>query len=204
MNFEKHTNGGELNIRINGLFFTRVEPSYICELDVIPIETLLMTQTKDDKLIEGIIHSFKNYGLGDIKHNRKRTISAFILSICLIDQLASFRYPKMVTDLAKRAEDFISEYIPAFSGLKLYTIFRHAIIHNYSSVRRYALTNDKEFKKPFAKENGVIIINTNALIKEIIKGFNKLELELLTNGSEARKNAIARAKKHPPLMHKII
>jgi hypothetical protein len=163
-----------------------------------------MIQTKDDKIIEGIIHSFKGYGLGDIKHNRRRTISAFILSICFIDQLASFRYPKTVKDLSKRAEDFISEYIPVFSGLKLYTIFRHAIIHNYSSVRRYALTNDKDFKKPFDKAKGIIIINTNALIKEIVKGFNKLELELLTSDSEARKNAIARAKKHPPLMHKII
>src|SRR5450432_457487 len=163
-----------------------------------------MPQTKEDKLIEDIIHPFKTYGLGDIKHNRRRTISAFILSICFIDQLASFRYPKTETDLSKRAEDFISEYIPVFSGLKLYTIFRHAIIHNYSSVRRYAVTNDKEFKKPFGKINGVIIINTSALIKELIKGFTKLELELLTNGSEARKNAVARAKKHPPLMHKIV
>jgi hypothetical protein len=163
-----------------------------------------MTHTKDDKTIESIIRSFKVYGLDDIKHNRKRTISAFILSICFIDQLASFRYPKTKTDLSKRAEDFISDYIPAFSGLKMYTIFRHSIIHNYSSVRRYALTNDKEFKKPFDKVKSVIIINTNALIKDITKGFNKLELELLTTGSEARKNAIARAKKHPPLMHRII
>lgn len=168
------------------------------------IDSSLMTQTKDNKIIEGIINSFKTYGLGDIKHNRRRTITAFILSICFIDQLASFRYPKTVTDLSKRAEDFISEYIPVFSGLKLYSIFRHAIIHNYSSVRRYAVTNDKEFKKPFDKIKGVIIINTSALIKEITKGFKKLELELLTNGSDARKNAIARAKKHPPLMHKIV
>ncbi len=153
-----------------------------------------MTQTKDDKLIAGIINSFKTYGLGDIRHNRKRTIAAFILSICFIDQLASFRYPKTMTDLSTRTESFISEYIPVFSGLKLYTIFRHAIIHNYSSVRRYAVTNDKEFKKPFDKINGVIVINTTALIKEITKGFNKLELELLTNGSEARKNALAQQK----------
>lgn len=163
-----------------------------------------MQQTKEDKLIEDIIHPFKIYGLGDIKHNRRRTISAFILSICFIDQLASFRYPKTETDLSKRAEKFISEYIPVFSGLKLYAIFRNAIIHNYSSVRRYALTNDKEFKKPFDKVNGVTIINTNTLIREIIKGFKKLEGDFLINGSDARKNAIARAKKHPPLMHKII
>lgn len=168
------------------------------------IGSLLMKESKDDKIIESIINSFKTYGLGDIKHNRNRTISAFILSICFIDQLASFRYPKNATDLSIRAEEFISEYISVFRGLKLYTIFRHAIIHNYSSIRKYALTIDKEFKKPFEKVNGVIIINTNALIKELIKGFSKLELELLTTGSSARKNAIARAKKHPPLMHKTI
>lgn len=99
-----------------------------------------------------------------------------------------------MTELSKRAEDFISEYILVFSGLKLHTIFRHTIIHNYSSIRRYAIPNDKGFKKPFDKANGVIIINTNALIKEITKGFNKFELELLTSCSEARKNSIARAK----------
>lgn len=122
----------------------------------------------------------------------------------MVCQLKEDIFVVSVAVLSKRAEDFISEYIPVFSGLKLYTIFRHAIIHNYSSVRRYAITNDKEFKKPFDKINGVIIINTSALIKELVKGFAKLELELWTNGSEARKNAIARAKKHPPLMHKIV
>lgn len=163
-----------------------------------------MTPAQEQKKIEEIIHPFKTYGIGDIKHNRRRTISAFILSICFIDQLASFRYPKSETDLSIRVEKFITEYLPVFSGLGLYSIFRHAIIHHYSSVRRYALTNDKEFKKPFDKNKGVTIINTNALVKEIIKGFPKFEADLLTVGSDARKNALARAKKHPPLTHKVI
>ena len=78
--------------------------------------------TKDDKVISGIINSFKNHGIRDIKHNRNHPIAAFILSICFIDQLASFRYPLSATDLNNRVEAFISQYLPSFKGLNVYSI----------------------------------------------------------------------------------
>lgn len=163
-----------------------------------------MQRVKDDEIISSIIHSFKHYGLGDIRHNKKRTISAFILSICFIDQLASFRYPTSENNVSDRVEFFLKQYISKFSGIGLYAIFRNAIIHHYSGKRKFALTNDKEFESPYKKINGTIIINTNILIKEITKGFKEFEADLQNLESEARKNAISRAKKHPPLMHKII
>jgi hypothetical protein len=154
--------------------------------------------------IQQIVNSFKTYGIGDMKHNRRRTISAFIVSICFIDQLASFRYPTTDTDLNLRVEKFLKTYVPSYHGIGLYGIFRNAIIHHYSGKRRFGITNDKEFKKPHDLVNGMRIINTSYLIKEVIKGFKKLEIEFLTKGSDAQKNALKRARKHPPFLHKII
>lgn len=68
--------------------------------------------------LETIIHSLEHYALGDIRHNRSRPIAAFILSICFIDQLSSFRY-KLRRDANKRPEDFIDDYMKEYSGLDL-------------------------------------------------------------------------------------
>lgn len=158
--------------------------------------------TEDEK-IKAIIHSLKTYGLGDIKHNRRRTIAAFILSISFIDQMAAFTYHTEKT-LNKRCEKFLKTYVPVYAGINLYRHFRNSIIHNYSSKGKYALTNDKTFKKPFDKINGVTVIQTTILIKEIIKGFDKFEKVLKKKGSSARKNAIQKFTKYPILMHKTI
>ena len=162
-----------------------------------------MTEEEKDNIIEIIIHSFKNYGLGDIRHNKERTIAVFILSVCFIDQLASFRYPKNGS-LADRWEMFIDDYMPTYSGLKLYTFFRNTLLHNYSSRGKYALAGDNEFKEPFLKSNNSIIINTNEFINNIEQAFSKFELELKTINSAARKNAIIRYGTHPVLTHKTI
>ncbi len=162
-----------------------------------------MTPAEENRVINSIIHSLKTYGLGDIKHNRTRTISTFILSISFIDQTAAFTYRKEKI-LNKRCEKFITTYIPTYAGLNLYRHFRNFLLHNYSSKRKYALTNDKSFKKPFDRINNVIVINTSILIKEIIKGFSKFEARLKKKGSSVRKNALIRFKDYPVLMHKII
>lgn len=158
--------------------------------------------TDDDK-IKAIIHSLKIYGLGDIKHNRSRTIAAFILSISFIDQMAAFTYRKDKT-LNKRCEKFMKTYVPVYAGLNLYRHFRNFVLHNYSSKGKYAVTNDKTFKKPFDVINNVIVINTTILIKEITKGFEKFEKVLKKKGSNARKNAIKKFKDYPVLMHQTI
>lgn len=157
----------------------------------------------DDDKIKAIIHSLKTYGLGDIKHNRSRTIAAFILSISFIDQMAAFTYREKQT-LNKRCEKFLKTYVPVYSGLNLYRHFRNFLLHNYSSKGKYALTNDKTFKKPFDTINGVVAINTNVLIKEISKGFLKFEKAIKKRGSTARKNALHKFKGYPILMHKNI
>jgi hypothetical protein len=157
----------------------------------------------DDEKIAAIIHSLKTYGLGDIKHNKSRTIAAFILGISFIDQMAAFTYRKGTT-LNKRCEKFLKTYVPVYAGLNLYRHFRNFVLHNYSSKGRYAVTNDKTFKKPFDKINGVVVINTTILIKEITNGFQKFEKTLRRKGSSARKNAIRKFKDFPILMHKTV
>jgi hypothetical protein len=163
-----------------------------------------VTEIQKDKIISEIIASFEKYGLRDVRHNRNRPIAAFILSICFIDTLASFRYPLSINDSAIRSEKFITEYIPIFSSIALYQVFRNAAIHHYSGKRRYAVTNDKTFLVPFEKGKQFTTINTSILIKEIAKGFRKYKKHLLSDYDNARGNALNRNKKHPPFMHKVI
>lgn len=163
-----------------------------------------MTVAQKEKTIAGILNSFEKYGLRDIRHNRNRPIAAFILSICFIDNLASFRYPLAINDAAIRSEKFITEYIKPFSAIALYDVFRNAAIHHYSGKRKYALTNDKTFLAPFEIRKDFTTINTNLLIKEISKGFRKYKKHLLADFDNAQANALNRNKKHPPFMHKVL
>src|SRR5687768_1095847 len=121
-----------------------------------------MLENEDD-VIEDLIHSFTTYGLGDIKHNTNKPIAAFILSICFIDQLASFRYMRKMS-LTDRWEKFIVDYMPTYSGMEIYKYFRNTLVHNYSSRGKFALTNEETFKEEYLKTRDTIIINTNAFI----------------------------------------
>ena len=151
--------------------------------------------------IEAIIHSFKAYGLGDINHNKERTISAAILSICFIDQLAAFRY--RINDVAERWEQFIIDYMPIYAGLNIYKRLRNVLIHSYSGGRKFALTNDPNFKKPFEKDFfGIVTLNTNQFVENLEKAFIEYEKDLRKSNSEANYNALKRSESHPVLIHR--
>src|SRR5450432_819795 len=107
--------------------------------------------------IETIIHSLKHYALGDIQYNRSKPIASMILCMCFIDQLASFRFP-LLRDLNKRPEDFINNYMEEYKGLDLYDMFRHDLIHTYSSGGKFSINNTGYENVPFAGSNGRIFI----------------------------------------------
>lgn len=153
--------------------------------------------------IDQIIHSFKGYGLGDIEHNKDRAISGFILSVCFIDQLASFRYFDE-GDLAERWDRFIDEYMPMYSGKKLYTIFRNSLFHHYSSCGRFGISYGEDFKKEIDVINGVTVVNSYLFIQNLQKAFVQLESDIRTNKNGAGNNAIQRSIKHPVLINKNI
>lgn len=156
---------------------------------------------RSPQTIEQIIHSFKTYGLGDIKHNKEKTIAVFILSICFIDQLASYRYKGK--NLADKWEQFIKDYMPMYAGLNIYKNFRNTLIHNYSGTDLFGLTNDTKITSPFIKDGIETIINTNIFIQNLEGGFNKFEKDVRTPNSEANYNAIKRSITHPVLTHTI-
>ena len=157
----------------------------------------------EPQTIEQILKSFEHYGLGDIKHNRGKTIAAFILSICFIDQLASFRY-RNKKGLSDQWESFIIEYMPTYRGLNIYTEYRNTLIHNYSTRGKLAMTNDPAFQEPFKKEKERLIINTSIFIEKLIEGFEKLKIDFSIPDSEANRNALKRSIKHPVVIHRII
>lgn len=157
---------------------------------------------KQPQTIDQIINSFKHYGLSDIEHNRDRVIAAFILSICFIDQLASFRYS--LTGLAERWDKFIDNYMPVYSGKKLYVLFRNSLIHNYSSCGKFAISYGEDFKVEVDEINGITVINPYLFIDNLNKAFIILEQDFINNYDNAGDNAIKRSIKHPVLVTKNI
>lgn len=149
--------------------------------------------------IETIIHSLEHYALGDIRHNRCKPIAAFILSMCFIDQLSSFRY-KLLRNAKKRPEDFIEEYMKEYSGLDLYDMFRHTLIHNYSSQGRFDIDIRGNDDVPYADRNGKIYINTNVFIDRLEKAFKDVVRDFREIGREPYNNALERSMYHPVLI----
>jgi len=149
--------------------------------------------------IDTIINSLEHYALGDIRHNRSKPIAAFILSMCFIDQLSSFRY-KLLRDPNKRPEDFIDDYMKEYSHLDLYDMFRHSLIHHYSSQGKFDIDNRGNEDVPYKKQNGIIYINTNVFIAYLEKAFINVVEDFRIIGEEAYNNALENSKYHPVLV----
>lgn len=157
---------------------------------------------KQAQSINQIIGSFEHYGLGDVKHNKTKTIAALILGICFIDQLASFRYNGIYKrNNAARWEKFVSVYMPVYKGLNIYSGFRNSLIHSYSGGYDYGTSNDENVIDPHFDHYGLRVINTNAFIIEIEKAFELYKTELLNVGSESNKNATEWSIENPVLVH---
>lgn len=158
---------------------------------------------KKSQSIDDIIFSLKGYGLGDIEHNKSRAISGLILSICFIDQLASLRYPKART-LAVNWERFIDEYMPIYSGKKIYTDLRNSLLHNYSGGGKFAIAYGDETKEEIFKHDDLIVISPSLFIKNLQKAFINFEQDLRANRDNAATNALKWSIKHPVLSSKEI
>lgn len=154
------------------------------------------------EIIDQIIHSFTHYGLGDIKHNKSKTIAALLLSICFIDQLASYRYNK--GSLSDKWENFVTNYMKEYSGKNIYKDLRNSLIHNYSGNKKFAISNDELITEPHIEMDGITIINTNQFIKSVEKAILLFEKDMRIENSEAQINALKRYNKNPILAHRQI
>ena len=153
---------------------------------------------KQPQDIETIVQSFKDYALGDINHNRCKPIAAFILSICFIDQLSSFRYDWKIK-YSKRAPWIFRDYMKAYHpiGPKIYEFFRNGLIHNYSSRGRFDIDNVGYENVPFFENGDIIHINTNVFISHLETAFDELVTEFKDPSSDAHKNALETSKHNP-------
>jgi hypothetical protein len=149
--------------------------------------------------IDTIIHSFRGYALGDIQYNKRNPIAAMILCMCFIDQLAAFRF-RLARDVNKRPEDFIDNYMPEYKGLDLYDMFRHSLIHTYSSEGKFDIDNKGNEDVPYAKKNGITYINTNVFIDYLEKAFENVVKDFKEVGSEAHFNATHNSMYYPVLV----
>lgn len=148
--------------------------------------------------IETIIKSFKDYALGDIRHNQCKPIAAFILSICFIDQLSSFRYDYKIK-YRTRAPWIFRDYMKAYHpiGTKIYEYFRNGLIHNYSSKGQFDIDNVGHENIAYFNDGNIIHINTNVFNKHLEDAFKILCDEFRDINSEAHKNALETAKHFP-------
>lgn len=142
----------------------------------------------ENKQISQIIHSIETYCLGDIKHNKIKPISAFMLCICCIDMLGA-----LGTNGDKpntRFEWFVKRYMKDYKGKDIYNRCRNNIIHSYCSKKRYSIGNDKHYPYFYKMENNVLRINTDYFVEILIKGFKEMKKHLVTEKSLVRKNAL--------------
>jgi hypothetical protein len=151
--------------------------------------------TEEEIIIENIIRFLNEQPLADIKYIMKdRPMAAFILAACFIDQLGAYRYN--ISKNRKRWAAIIDEYMYPGKGKDLFTTLRSDLVHNYSL---------KQFRADL-KTVTAINFDNNAIsfagfVNDIIVAVDKVCMEFRTEGSEARKNAIAWNKKYPAPEH---
>lgn len=154
---------------------------------------------REKQEIETIVQSFKDYALGDIEHNRSRPIAAFILSLCFIDQLSSFRYDHK-TKYSRRAPWIFRDYMKAYDpiGSKIYEYFRNGLIHNYSSKGKFDIDSVGYDDVAYFDDGKIIHINTNIFINHLENAFGELVKDFRT--IDSIKNRAEEASKHFPVM----
>jgi len=162
-----------------------------------------MKKANESQSIDTIIHSFEGYALGDIKYNKTKPIAAFILGILFIDQIASFRYSRG-TKSENRVRKFISRYMNEYEPLNLYENTRDSLAHNYSSKRRFGLTNDERVTFAWHKQREHFTINTDIFIRSLEKALHEVSKDFREIGSEAHTNATNRSIVCPVMVYKDI
>ena len=142
----------------------------------------------EDERIGQIIHSFGHYALNNVKENKDRSIAAFILGCCLIDQLACFRFNE-----EGKWEEFVKKYMTMYKSMELCDSIRNKLVHNYSLGGYYKIGfggRDKTEELPYT------VIHVDDFIENLDTAFNLFCDDLRDRKHEARLAAINWHREH--------
>lgn len=78
-------------------------------------------------------------------------------------------------------------------------MFRHSLVHNYSSQGKFDIDNRGNEDVPYAEKSGIIYINTNVFIDCLEKAFINVVKDFRVSGGEAYNNALQNSMYHPVL-----
>jgi hypothetical protein len=159
----------------------------------------------DDEKIETIIHSFKNYNLGDILDIRKtgKPIACFILASCLIGQLGRHRYFNIHRGDGECFKNFVFDYFPdEYKSVtkKLYASLRSTLVHNYSTEAEFSLGYEpsSEIQHLAFMTTGSRYLHIDCFIRDLIFAFERYTEDLKTD-PKIRAIAITHFKSYPVL-----
>lgn len=147
-----------------------------------------------DEILDTIENSFRSFALRDIQVlrtcNPPVPIAVFILCVCLIDQLAGFRFNNGSTK--SRFMDFVKRYMPGYNAESLAEDLRNKLVHTYSIGKEaYVLSDELSgfHLQPIDPNSKTKILDLSAFIGDIEKAVNDFMGEIRTN-PECRNNAI--------------
>ena len=78
-------------------------------------------------------------------------------------------------------------------------MFRHSLIHNYSSQGKFDIDNRGNENVPYANKNGRVYINTNVFMEYLEKAFINVVKDFRVVG-QANDNALENSMYHPVLV----
>lgn len=128
---------------------------------------------KFEEIFPTVRSTIYEWDLADVKKassgGAKR--GAFILASCLIDHLACFYSGEESTK--RDYINFVSTYLPMYSGASLYKSLRCGMVHNYTVGAEFAFThNNYKYHKRYSYKLNKIIINLGSFIHEVENASN--------------------------------
>ena len=147
-----------------------------------------------DEILNTIENSFRSFALRDIQVlrtcNPPVPIAVFILGVCLIDQLAGFRFNSGATKA--RFMDFVKTYMPGYNAESLAEDLRNKLVHNYSiGNEAYVLSDELSgfHLQPIDPNSKSKVLDLSSFIADLEKAIEDYMGEIRSN-PECRNNAI--------------
>jgi len=133
------------------------------------------------ELIQRMESVFYKMILPDIEKamNENVSIGTFILTACLIDYLAGFRYCKDKDSNRKAYKDFVNNYFDGkYNGEDLYVSLRCKLVHNYSEGGKYIfINNHPKLHRTICKDSN-ISTNNNKIFLNLENFVNDIKIAM--------------------------
>jgi hypothetical protein len=150
------------------------------------------TRVTDEEKISAIVESLKMNALGDIKKASLggSKLGAFILSSCLIEAIAGFIKGQDTT--GNDYKNFVTNYLPAYDGDKLYKDLRCKLVHSYSEGGSYFFIDAKR-EHHMQAHGSKMIINLENFVFDVENALERFCAQLQNPlESQLRQKAVRR------------